>query len=119
MNLKPLSGPYTVTLTDEAGREVYRKVVQTSNVAALNTDLTRYADGTYSLLIENSTEQYAATIKLPFISVGIGELPYSTPNPDATKANRYDLTGRRLATPPAQGLYIEDGHVRVARQSTR
>ena len=115
LNLKPLSGPYTVTLTDEAGREVYRKVVQTSNVAALNTDLTRYADGTYYLLIENNAEQFAATITLPLISVGVRELPNSTHNPASTKANRYDLTGRRLATPPAKGLYIEDGHMRVAR----
>jgi len=48
-----------------------------------------------------------ADFKSGLLSPTISPAPY-TPN-------RFDLTGRRLAAPPAKGVYIEGGKVRVAR----
>ena len=36
-----------------------------------------------------------------------------TVNKKSPNSQCYDLTGRRLAAPPARGLYIEDGRLRV------
>ena len=65
VNLKPLLGSYIITMQDEAGQDVYHKEVQTSNVVALNSDLRHYVEGTYTLTIENSEEQYVASLTLP------------------------------------------------------
>ena len=109
VNLKTLTGPYVVTLTDDNGKEVYRKEVQTSNIVALNTDLTKYVDGTYTLVVENSEEQYTATLALPLIDDAVRDLP-STINPKPSTLNWYDLSGRHLTTPPTQkGVYIREG----------
>jgi len=110
VSLKPLTGPYTITLTDAAGNEVYRKEVQTSNVVALNTDLTKYAEGTYTLTVENAAEQYAATLSLPFDDVAVRDLPSSLTLQPSSLPTWTDLSGRQLSTPPSQkGVYIRDG----------
>ena len=108
VNLKTLTGPYVVTLTDDNGKEVYRKEVQTSNIVALNTDLTKYADGTYTLIIENSEEQYTATLALPLID---DTVPTSEIVNDTSVNRKYfDLSGRQLSTLPTQkGVYIREG----------
>ena len=108
VNLKTLSGPYVVTLTDDNGKEVYRKEVQTSNIVALNTDLTKYVDGTYTLIIENSEEQYTATLALPLIddTVPTSEIV----NDNSVNRKYFDLSGRQLSTLPTQkGVYIREG----------
>ena len=108
VNLKTLTGPYVVTLTDDNGKEVYRKEVQTSNIVALNTDLTKYADGTYTLIVENSEEQYTATLALPLID---DTVPTSEIVNDTSVNRKYfDLSGRQLSTLPTQkGVYIREG----------
>ena len=115
VDLKPLSGSYSITMQDEAGQEVYHKEVQTSNVVALNSDLRHYDDGTYTLTIENSEEQYTASLTLP---LPLDETAVSSPqmvNGKWSNGKWFDLTGRRLTTPPSKGIYIEDGWTRVAR----
>ena len=110
VNLKTLTGPYVVTLTDDNGKEVYRKEVQTSNIVALNTDLTKYADGTYTLVVENSEEQYTATLALPLIDDAVRDLPTALNSNPSTLNSWYDLSGRQLTTPPTQkGVYIREG----------
>ena len=117
VNLKPLLGSYIITMQDEAGQDVYHKEVRTSNVVALNTDLSNYAEGTYTLTVENSEEQYTASLTLPL------PLDDHTPVRDlqdkqmvnGKMVNCFDLTGRRLTTPPTKGIYIENGQIRVAQ----
>ena len=109
VSLKTLTGPYVITLTDAVGKEVYRKDVQTSNVVALNTDLTKYATGQYTLTVENSEELYTATLALPLIDDAVRDLQ-KTLNSKPSTLNWLDLSGRRLSTPPTRpGLYIKVG----------
>ncbi|MBO4802422.1 MAG: hypothetical protein J5545_11270 [Bacteroidaceae bacterium] len=120
VNLKPLSGSYTVTLTDGAGQTVYQKVVQTSDIVALNTDLTQYAEGTYSLTVENSEEQFTASLTLPLNVDAVRNLPSARPEGALSSErtlNFTDLSGRRLSVPTAssvrsvlpKGIYIQNG----------
>ena len=110
VSLKTLAGTYTITLTDAAGNEVYRKEVQTSNVVALNTDLTKYAAGTYTLTVENSEEQYTATLFLPLIDVAVSDIPSDFSTQPSFIDLWTDLSGRQLTTSPTQkGVYIRNG----------
>ena len=114
VNLKILSGTYAVTLKDAADNVVYRKDVQTSSTIALNTDLTKYPAGTYTLVVENSEEQYTATLTLPLDDTAVRDLP-SIVNCKLSNCKWYDLSGRQLSTPPAKGIYIRDGKKVVVR----
>ena len=110
VNMNSLSGTYNVALTDAIGNEVYRKEVQTNNIVALNTDLTKYAEGTYTLTIENNEELYTATLTLPLIDDAVRDLPSSLTLQPSSLPTWTDLSGRRLTTPPTQkGVYIRDG----------
>ena len=111
VSLKTLAGPYVITLTDAAGKEVYRKEVQTSNVVALNTDLTKYAEGTYTLTVENSEEQYTASLSLPLIDDAVRDLlDDKSVNSKSVNGKWSDLSGRHLtSTPTRPGLYITGG----------
>ena len=110
VNLKILSGTYTVTLRDAADNEVYRKDVQTSSTIALNTDLTKYPAGTYTLVVENSEEQYTATLTLPLDDTAVRDIPSDQiVNSKSLNSKCFDLSGRQLSTPPAKGIYIREG----------
>ncbi len=104
VNFLPLSGTYTVTLTDGQGTAVYSKQVQTDNVLALEADLSRYAAGDYTLTVENDREAYTAAFSHKEGS-GIRPLPSTPRGGDIL----YDLQGRRLNTVPEKGLYIING----------
>ena len=114
VNLKILSGAYTVTLKDAADNVVYRRDVQTSSTIALTTDLTKYPAGTYTLVVENSEEQYTATLTLPLDDTAVRDIP-SIVNCKLSNCKWYDLSGRQLSTPPAKGIYIRDGQKVVVR----
>ena len=110
VNLKILSGTYTVTLRDAADNEVYRKQVQTNSTIALNTDLTKYPAGTYTLVVENSEEQYTATLTLPLDDTAVRDIPSNQiVNSKSLNSKCFDLSGRQLSTPPAKGIYIREG----------
>ena len=104
VNFLPLSGTYTVTLTDGQGTAVYSKQVQTDNVLALEADLSRYAAGDYTLTVENDREAYTAAFSHKEGS-GIRPLTSTPMGGDIL----YDLQGRRLNTVPEKGLYIING----------
>ena len=111
VSLKTLTGAYTVTLTDAAGKVVYRKDVQTSNVVALNTLLTDYPDGEYTLTVENAEEQYTALLSLPLVDDAVRDLQDDkSVNSKSVNGKWSDLSGRRLtSTPTRPGLYITGG----------
>ena len=117
VNLKTLDGAYTVTMRNSQSEEVYRKEVQTSNIVALNTDLTKYAKGTYTLVIENDAESYTATLTIgdeDGITSPMANAKESMFNVQWSMFNGiYDLTGRRLTSRPAKGLYIENQKLKV------
>ena len=110
VNLKILSGTYAVTLKDAADNVVYHRDVQTSSTIALTTDLTKYPAGTYTLVVENSEEQYTATLTLPLDDTAVRDLPSDQiANNKSSNGKCFDLSGRPLSTPPAKGIYIRDG----------
>ena len=117
VNLKTLDGAYTVTMRNSQSEEVYRKEVQTSNIVALSTDLTKYAKGTYTLVIENDAESYTATLTIgdeDGITSPMANAKESMFNVQWLMFNGiYDLTGRRLTSRPAKGLYIENQKLKV------
>lgn len=111
VSLKTLTGAYTVTLTDAAGKVVYRKDVQTSNVVALNTLLTDYPDGEYTLTVENAEEQYTALLSLPLVDDAVRDLlDDKSVNSKSVNGKWSDLSGRHLHSQPIRkGIYIKDG----------
>ena len=113
VSLKTLTGAYTVTLTDAAGEVVYRKDVQTSNVVALNTLLTDYPDGEYTLTVENAEEAYTAHFSLPLEGNGIHAVS------DTQRTGNdvwFDLSGRCVAhSQLRKGIYIRDRKKKVIR----
>lgn len=111
VSLKTLTGAYTVTLTDAAGEVVYRKDVQTSNVVALNTLLTDYPDGEYTLTVENAEEQYTALLSLPLVDDAVRDLlDDKSVNSKSVNGKWSDLSGRHLNSQPIRkGIYIKDG----------
>lgn len=131
VNFKPLLGAYTITVTDANDEEVYHKEVQTDNVIALNTALSTYAPGTYTLTVENAEEAYTATFILDD-ETAVRDIPSdSTVNHKSVNSKYYDLSGRqipqssflkgqaskleRLTRHLPKGIYIRDGKKVVVR----
>ena len=121
VNFKPLSGPYVITICDDSGTEVYRKEVQTSNVIGLNTDISGYEKGEYTITVENNEEAYTANFSIDE-EVGIGR---PTPDPSRNGGEKAgavcDLSGRKVGLTPnpspvgegraglPRGIYIHNG----------
>jgi hypothetical protein len=89
--------------------------VQTDNVIALNTALSTYAPGTYTLTVENAEEAYTATFILDD-ETAVRDIPSdSTINRKSVNSNCYDLSGRQLPQSSIlnhqlkRGIYIRDG----------
>jgi len=78
---------------------------------ALNTLLTDYPDGEYTLTVENAEEQYTALLSLPLVDDAVRDLLYDkTVNSKSVNGKFLDLSGRRLtSTPTRPGLYITGG----------
>ena len=121
VNFKPLAGPYVITICNDSGTEVYRKEVQTSNVIGLNTDISGYAPGEYTITVENDAEAYTASINIDE-AVGIGR---PTPDPSRNGGEKagavFDLSGRQIVNSKSsngklnKGIYIRDGRKVVVR----
>ena len=130
VNFKSLAGPYLITICDDSGTEVYRKEVQTSSVVGLNTDVSGYAKGNYTITVENDAEAYVAEFSIDE-EVGIGR---PTPDPSRDGGEQagavYDLSGRKvigLSLPSLtgegsgvrptlpRGVYIKDGRKVVVK----
>ena len=115
VNFNTLTGPYTITVTDAAGQPIYNKVVQTSNVVALNTDISTYPKGSYTITVENEEEAYSAEFT---ISDEDGLSPIMTNDElriTHDEAGRvYNLNGQRLMK-PQRGVNIVNGRKVVVR----
>jgi hypothetical protein len=121
VNFKPLSGAYTITVIDANDQEVYHKEVQTDNVIALNTALSTYAPGTYTLTVENAEEAYTATFILDD-ETAVHDLPSDAMvNSNPVNGKCYDLSGRQIPQSTflnhqlKRGIYIRDGKKIVVR----
>ena len=104
INLNPLDNAYLVRIADETGKAIYEKAVNAGNIVGLNIDISAYAEGRYTITIENSSETFTGRFETR--PTGIEEAKSKCLE---TKGAIYDLLGRRLAAPPAKGVYIQDG----------
>ena len=104
INLDPLDDAYLVRIADETGKTVYEKAVNAGNIVGLNIDISAYAEGRYTITVENSNETFTGRFETQ--PTGIKEAKSKCLE---TKGAIYDLLGRRLAAPPAKGVYIQDG----------
>jgi hypothetical protein len=115
VNFKPLAGHYVITICNESGTEVYRKEVQTSNVVGLNTDISGYEKGEYTITVENNEEAYTAEFKID------EETGIKRPTPDPSRDGGekagawYDLSGRRVTSSLHKGIYIRGGRKVVVK----
>lgn len=104
INLNPLDDAYLVRIADETGKAIYEKAVNAGNIVGLNIDISAYAEGRYTITIENSSETFTGRFETR--PTGIEEAKSKCLE---TKGAIYDLQGRRLAAPPAKGVYIQNG----------
>ena len=104
INLNPLDNAYLVRIADETGKAIYEKAVNAGNIVGLSIDISAYAEGRYTITIENSSETFTGRFETR--PTGIEEAKSKCLE---TKGAIYDLQGRRLAAPPAKGVYIQDG----------
>ncbi len=121
VRLPGMTGPCTATLSDTSGRVVYSHSFQADFVLALRADFSAFAPGEYLLAISGQGDNFKAPLSLR--PNGIETVPeHSLPtDPSAAGSqgagNRaqgiYDLQGRRLQQPPARGLYIQNGQLRM------
>ena len=58
INLDPLDDAYLVSITDETGKTVYEKAINAGAIVALNIDISSYAEGRYTVTVENSGESF-------------------------------------------------------------
>ena len=104
INLDPLDDAYLVRIADETGKTVYEKAVNAGNIVGLSIDISAYAEGRYTITVENSNETFTGRFETQ--PTGIKEAKSKCLE---AKDAIYDLQGRRLAAPPAKGVYIQDG----------
>ena len=102
INLNPLSDAYTVCIADETGKTVYEKDVNAASIVGLNIDISAYAEGRYTVTVENSSESYTGQFET--ITTGIS---------DAVRQGNYNntiynLQGQRLSS-LQKGVNIVNG----------
>ena len=103
VNLDPLDDAYLVRIMNESGRTVYEKAVNAGNIVALNIDISAYAKGRYTVIVENSSETFIGEIETQ--TTGIEEVRYKRPE---VRGGIYNLQGQRLGS-LQKGLNIVNG----------
>ena len=103
INLDPLEETYLVRITDESGNAVYEKTVNAGNIVGLNINISDYAEGRYTVTVENSNESFTAQFDTQTTSIL------------EVKGNRlevrdgiYNLQGQRISS-LRKGLNIVNG----------
>ena len=100
INLNPLDDAYLVRITDETGKTVYEKTVNADNIVGLNIDISAYAEGRYTVTVENDNESFTGEIDTR--TMGIKEIE------KLKDGNIYNLQGQRIST-LRKGLNIVSG----------
>ena len=111
VNLDPLDDVYQVRIIDASGKTVYEKTINAGNIVGLNIDISTFAEGSYTVSVENSRESFVGVFNSD--TTGIEEVKSKRLEP--SDHNIYDLQGRRLSGKPTKGLYIQNGVKRVVR----
>jgi hypothetical protein len=106
INLNPLDDAYEVRITDETGKAVYEKTVNAGNIVGLNIDISAYAEGRYTITVENDEESFTSEIDTR--TTGISDVERLNDNGEMINDNIYNLQGQRISA-PRKGLNIVSG----------
>ena len=116
IKLGPLADAYQVSITDESGKTVYGKAVNALNIVALDIDISTYAEGRYTVTVENAQESFTGEFEVQ--TTGIKVLDKLT---ISQSDDFYDLQGRKLSNSKwsngqiRKGIYIKDGRKFVVK----
>ena len=116
INLGPLDAAYQVSITDESGKTVYGKAVNALNIVALDIDISTYAEGRYTVTVENAQESFTGEFEVQ--TTGIKVLDKLT---ISQSDDFYDLQGRKLSNSKwsngqiRKGIYIKNGRKFVVK----
>ena len=102
INLDPLDDSYLVQITDESGKAVYEKAVNAGTIVGLNIDISNYAEGRYTVTVENNDESFTAQFDTQTTSISL------TPALSHREGAIYNLQGQRISS-LRKGLNIVSG----------
>ena len=103
INLDPLNDAYQVRITDESGKVVYEKDVNTANIVGLDIDISAYVKGRYTVTIENDSEIFTGEFETQTSGIEVvGN------KKEATRGSIYNLQGQRIGY-LQKGLNIVNG----------
>ena len=102
INLDPLDDAYVVRIIDQTGRVVYEKAVNAGTIVGLNIDISDYAEGRYTITVENNDESFTAQFDTQ--KTGISLTPALIRGEEAI----YNLQGQRISS-LRKGLNIVNG----------
>ena len=74
INLTPLDDAYLVRITDESDKAVYEKTVNAGNIVGLNIDISTYAEGRYTVTVENSEESFTGQFEAQMTRIRLGDV---------------------------------------------
>ena len=103
INLGPLDDAYQVRITDESGKTVYEKAINAGTIVGLNIDISAYARGRYTVIVENSDEMFTGEFDAQ--ATGIGDVRWKK---EDGRSMIYNLQGQRLHS-LQKGLNIVNG----------
>ena len=110
INLDPIDDAYQVNITDEAGKAVYEKTINAGNIVGLNIDISDYAEGRYTVIVENGNESFTAQF-----DTHTTEIVEVRSKREEVRDGIYNLQGQRLTQQPRKGVYIRDGRKIVVK----
>ena len=102
INLNALDDAYLVRITDESGKAVYEKAVNAGNIVGLNINISDYAEGLYTVTVENSNESFTAQFDTQKTSISL------TPALSHREGAIYNLQGQQIHS-LQKGLNIVNG----------
>ncbi len=103
INLDPLDAVYQVHITNESGQVVYEKNINAGNIVALDIDISTYAEGRYTVTVENSHETFSGEFEMQ--TTGIEEVRNKH---ELVRGYIYNLQGQRISS-LRKGLNIVNG----------
>ena len=109
INLSPINDAYQVCITDESGNAVYEKAINTGSIVGLNIDISAYAEGRYTVTVENSNESFIGEFNAQ--TTGIKEVRTKK---EETRMYIYNLQGQKVDA-SYKGIVIQNGKKRIAR----
>ncbi len=103
INLDPLDAVYQVRITNESGKVVYEKNINAGSIVALDIDISTYAEGRYTVTVENSHETFSGEFEMQ--TTGIEEVRNKH---ELVRGYIYNLQGQRISS-LRKGLNIVNG----------